>query len=493
MLSRARVGVLGFVHESHSFLEEETALEAFRILGGEAMFNPSSAGPQTSGFIEGLREQGLEPVPLIDYRAPPGGPVTSAAFEHAMQAIESRIARAGALDAILLGLHGAMLSRECDDLDGLLLRKLRERFPNMPLFGTLDLHANMSCEMARHADCLLACRENPHLDVRDTAHRAARLLSEQLRGHVWLHTVYAHSGLVWPPIGTATNTEPMCRLEALARQIEADDPEVCAVNIFAGYAYADAYSTGASFTIATSGRAQAAQRHLQRLIGCARQFNPSAFPKFRSVEDVVSALPAQHGAEGPILIVEPADNIGAGAPGDCTDVLRAFIDNRLEGSAVIINDPVSAGRCHAAGQGQQLDLELGGRGYSGDVGPVRISAKIISLSDGRFQLEDPDSHMAASRGTVIEMGPSAVVKHDSGVTVLITSRRTPPNDLGQWRSQSLEPAAFRLICVKAAVAHRHAYRSVSRVEHIVETRGPCPSRLDRLPYRRRHASVPRAE
>ena len=50
------------------------------------------------------------------------------------------------------------------------------------------------------------------------------------------------------------------------------------------------------------------------------------------------------------------------------------------------------------------------------------------------------------------MGPCAVVRHD-GVTVLLTSRMTPPSDLGQWRSQGVDPEGFLVIAVKAATEH----------------------------------------
>jgi hypothetical protein len=37
------------------------------------------------------------------------------------------------------------------------------------------------------------------------------------------------------------------------------------------------------------------------------------------------------------------------------------------------------------------------------------------------------------------MGPSAVVRIGDGITVLLTSRKTPPFDLAQLRSQGLVP------------------------------------------------------
>jgi microcystin degradation protein MlrC len=39
-----------------------------------------------------------------------------------------------------------------------------------------------------------------------------------------------------------------------------------------------------------------------------------------------------------VLLVEPSDNIGAGAPGDGTEILRALLRHHAESAAVIIDD-----------------------------------------------------------------------------------------------------------------------------------------------------------
>ena len=48
------------------------------------------------------------------------------------------------------------------------------------------------------------------------------------------------------------------------------------------------------------------------------------------------------------------------------------------------------------------------------------------------------------------MGQTAVVRH-RGLTILLTSKRLAPMDLGQWRSQGIDPEKLSVIGVKAAV------------------------------------------
>jgi microcystin degradation protein MlrC len=69
------------------------------------------------------------------------------------------------------------------------------------------------------------------------------------------------------------------------------------------------------------------------------------------------------------------------------------------------------------------------------------------------------------------------------VQILLTSRKTPPFDLGQWRSQGIQPEGLFAINVKAAVAHRQAYNPIAKASYMVDTPGPCAENLRRLPYR----------
>ena len=85
-------------------------------------------------------------------------------------------------------------------------------------------------------------------------------------------------------------------------------------------------------------------------------------------------------------------------------------------------------------------------------------------------------------GSHIEMGPCSVVRH-KGVWILLTSRKTPPFDLGQWRSQGIVPETLSVIAIKAAVAHRRVYDPIAGAHFTVETSGPCSSNLKGFPFR----------
>jgi microcystin degradation protein MlrC len=162
-------------------------------------------------------------------------------------------------------------------------------------------------------------------------------------------------------------------------------------------------------------------------------------------------------------------------------VLRTLVEAGVDNAAVAINDPRSVAVLASCRERDHRTLDIGGRGSPLGGGPLRLDVEFISRSDGRFALEDPNSHLASMCGSHFDMGPCAVVCH-MGITILLTSRKTPPFDLGQWRSQGIEPEKLAVIAVKAAVAHRRVYDPIAGAHFTVATCGPCASDLTQFPF-----------
>jgi microcystin degradation protein MlrC len=224
--------------------------------------------------------------------------------------------------------------------------------------------------------------------------------------------------------------------------------------------------------------AHAELARLSKLAVKSRHLGNKADPP---AEAVIAALAAER--EGPIVLVEPSDNIGAGAPGDGTGLLRALVNHDNPNAVVVINDPEAARLFQGLRPGRRATVSVGGKGSALDAGPLTLDVELVSTSNGQFDLEDPQSHLASMGSSHIDMGPCAVVRH-KGVQVLLTSRKTPPFDLGQLRSQGIIPERMFVIGVKAAVAHRRAYDPITRATYTVDTPGPCSSDLTRFPFRR---------
>ena len=482
---KPRILLAGLYHETHTFLAETTPWGDFEVaLGAEVLAKEGDQSP-TDGFLGVAREAGWEVIPTVDARAQPSGMVEDSAFERFWSEFESRArpALAAGIDAFFAVLHGAMVTHSLVDPEGELLARFRSLpgAAGVPVFGVLDLHASVTPLMCAHSNGLVAYRKNPHTDAKEAAARAARLLGRCLREGRTPRMALCRLPLLLPPTATGTQGDPMLALGRFAAETERDFPAIWALNVIAGFAFADVPDAGVSLGAVFTGEPSPVQLRLEegaRLAWSLREAGDVSYP---SADAAVGRLAPEAG--GPTLLVEPSDNIGGGAPGDGTGVLRALLAHSVQRALVVINDPVSVARLSATPVGGRAPLAVGGRGSPLDPGPVELDAILVSRSDGDFMLENPRSHLASMSGTRCRMGPCAVVRH-GGVTILLTSRKTPPFDLGQLRSQGIEPRDFAFIGVKAAVAHRAAYDPVAAASFYVDTPGPCSSNLASFPYRR---------
>ncbi len=483
---RRRVLIAGLFHETHTFLTERTPWSAFSVRRGSEFFVARGDGSPLSGVLEIADERGWDVIPTIDARATPSGTVDDAAFEQfwsELRAVAEPALQHG-LDGIYLVLHGAMATETIRDPEGELVRRLRALSGGnaVPIGGVLDLHGNISRDFAEATQAFVAYRKNPHTDACEAACDGARLLDRTMNSDCWPVTLHAAPGIVWPPTGVSTQDEPMRVLEKLAREIEQAHPDIAAVNVFASYSFADTPDTGVSFMAVTFGDSTEARRALQSLCDeatrCREQGNVVP-PSLDSVLPMIRAEVAR--GEIPVIVVEPSDNIGGGAPGDLTQVFRALAASGIGNSAVVINDPIAVAEVNSRPVGWRGSLTFGGRSDPRFDSPVTCEVELVSTSDGQFTLEDRHSHLASMCGVQIDMGPCAVVQH-AGIRVLLTSRKTPPFDLGQLRSQGIIPETLSVIGVKAAVAHRQAYDPIAKHSHTVNTLGPCTSDLRSLPF-----------
>ena len=405
MMSRPRVLFAGLFHETHTFLEGSTALRDFQILRDGDMLGCAGDSSPLGGALESARAHGWEVLPTVDYRASPSAIVEDTVIETFWQELAQRIP--AEVDAVYLVLHGAMVSQSLFDVEGEILSRLRERVGGVPIFGVFDLHANFTQRMADLANCLVAYRENPHTDGRSMAKLAADLLQRSLTTKQVPHIHWQHPPLMWPPTGTGTADDPMCALETRARELEAQHPEFWAVNVVAGFSFADTPETGVSFAIATIGEEAPALTALRELSELAEQRKAAGNVIDPHISQAMTAL--QPLPPGLTVLVEPSDNIGGGAPGDGTGLLRELVKHRIPNAAIAINDPETVRRLSSARKNVPVTVSIGGHGSRLDEGPLSLDVDLLWTSDGKFELEDKQSHLASMAGDRFDMGPCAVV------------------------------------------------------------------------------------
>ncbi len=176
-------------HETNTFSRLLTDREAYQrrflLYGDEIAAKLGKTRTEMAGFLDAARNYGWTTISAIAADATPSGTVTAECWAHLQDTIFAAIDRAPKIDGVLLSLHGAMVAEGADDAEGDLLARLRQRLgQDIPIFATLDLHANVSDAMAQHANSLISYRTYPHIDHYERATQAAELLARTLKGEI---------------------------------------------------------------------------------------------------------------------------------------------------------------------------------------------------------------------------------------------------------------------------------------------------------------------
>jgi len=477
-----RIAIAGFQHESHSFAPVPADLDAFRTPGG---FPPLSRGPGVlaaiadtrlpiNGAAEALRAAGAEVVPLVYAMAMPSAPLTREAFETISGWIVEDAARAGPLDGLYLDLHGAMMAEHEPDGEGELMRRLRDRLGGVPIAASLDLHANVTPAMVAFADVLTAYRTYPHVDMKETGARAARLLLRRLaRAQPWARAFRQIDFLV-PITAQCTLVAPMREVFGVRDHLEAETG-VVDLSLAPGFPYCDFPHCGPAVTAYGDSEA-VAEEAAGRLAEAFAAYRAELRQSVLSPEEAVERARAIASPLGPpVILADTQDNPGGGGHGDTTGLLRALIAGGVEGAVVgVLNDAEAARAAHDAGAGGAIDLALGGKS---DGQPLVARFRVLALGSGRFVCEGP-----MTRGNRADLGPMALIE-TGGVRVAVASRRMQAYDRAMFRHLGLAPERVPVLALKSSVHFRADFQPIAKEVLVVAAPGPVVADPAALPFR----------
>jgi microcystin degradation protein MlrC len=457
-----RIAIGGIWHETNTFASAPTG--DFEVHEGEAL-REAFAGTKTplGGFLESP-----EVVPAFFASTLPSGIVRRATYEALASRFLDRLAAAKP-DALLLDLHGAMVVEGIDEVEADLLGRIRSKLGALPVGVVLDFHANVSGGFVERVDVFAGYDTYPHVDSCERALEVARLLGRKTA------RALARPPLLTVPQAQQTDAPPMKDLLAMAHEAERE-PGVLTVTVAGGFPYADVPHAGLSVTATTEGDPALARRIADRIARAAwdardrfRVSNPSPD------EAVARALkePA-----GPVVLVDQADNIGGGGPGDGTVLLAALLRAGAEGSIVTLTDPEAVGLARRAGPGAAIELSVGGKTDRLHGDPVRVFATVLRVGSGDFSYKG--SYMTNRRVTAGE----AALLDAGGIRILVRERKVMPFDRQEIEVLGVDAAACRIIVVKSALAWKAAYGGLARAAILADTPGVCTARLETLPYRK---------
>ncbi|WP_022729806.1 M81 family metallopeptidase [Fodinicurvata sediminis] len=483
----SRVAIGGLLHETNTFAPTKADYAAFEQGGG---YIPMTRGMRLFDVAKGInlgvsgamahgREAGWDMIPTLWAGAIPSAHVTRDAYEAIVSEIVEGIAAAGELDGVYLDLHGAMVCEHLDDGEGELLQRVRNVVGDaVPIAASLDLHGNITEKMMSAADVLVGFRTYPHIDMARTGERAAqqltKIMSEGRRPAKAMRRLPYLVPIPWQ----CTDLQPGARLYGLVDELEQGD--VSSTSLFMGFPAADFPECGPT-ALAFADSQQAADEAVDRIAEAYRQAEPEyAGTSYEAADGVAKAreLLAQ-GVPRPIVLADTQDNPGAGGDSNTTGMLRALVEAAVPDAAVgLIVDPESAAQAHAAGEGREIELALGGQSNVPGDSPYTARFVVEKLSDGRFTAPGP-----FYGGAQMDLGPSACLRI-GGVRVVVSTHKAQMADREMFRFAGIAPEETDILVVKSSTHFRADFAPIAGQILVCVAPGPMAIDPASLPWRR---------
>ena len=485
---RMRLLLATMSHETNTFSPVPTRLDRFTrdgktLLSGQAAIDfYRGTGTCMGGYLAVAEAIGAEITIPLCASAPPSGPVDSDAYETFCRMITDAVARGG-FDSIWLDLHGAMVAERFDDGEGELLRRIRAIDSATPLCVAYDMHANVFDGMVSHAQIVTGYQTYPHIDMRQTAERAAQALLRVMKGEVRPTTAWAAAPMLPHVMAQGTHQSPNRELQALCAAWESSG-RALAASLFVGFPHADVEMAGLSAVVVTDDNPGDAQAMVDELISTAwkerHSFMFDIEPLVKSVSRAKSL-----GAPGqlPVVMLDHYDNCSSGGTMDTTDTLREIIRQDLDDVVFFgIYDPDAVRTAIEAGVGATVTLSIGAKLPMPQLPvasqPLTVTGLVQTISAGRFKLRG-----GLTPGLQVYMGTTVVL--DTGkIQIVLLSQHVEPNAQEMLQVLGIDPAKKTYVAIKSRVHWRADMGKIAR--EVVECAGVgvCTSDYGQLTFRK---------
>ncbi len=483
-----KVVIAQMKHETNTFSPVPTPLARFATgtpmppEGDEAYAAYKGTGSGISAFIDLAEAAGAQIEIPIAAAAWPSGPVEDAAFEHIASRICQAVARG--CDAVLLDLHGAMVTQTYEDGEGELLRRIRAIAPKVPIGVALDMHTNMYPGMVDAATVIAGYQTYPHIDVYETGQRAGRAIFAMLAGQARPAMAWGNKPMLPHVMRQGSDDSPNKELQARCREMERQG--ALSASLFVGFPNADIHNAGLSAVVVTDNDPALARRLTDELLDLAWAAREKFVYKLEPLADSLArakklAQDIEPGS-GPVVLLDHSDNCASGGTMDTMTVLGGILDAGLEDvAAFAVYDPAAVQQMIAAGVGSTVTLSLGGKlpmpsiGLSGQ--PRSVTGRVKLISDGRFRNRGP-----MARGEMNDMGPTVVL--DTGkVEIVILSDHIEPHDLAAFQAVGIDPSRKRFVMLKSRVHWRAGLKPLARAVVECAGTGVCTSDYELLAFK----------
>lgn len=478
-----RLVIAQMKHETNTFSPVPTDLARFArgratpLEGEEIRAAFRGTGTGIGAFIELAEQAGAEMVLPVAGSAAPSGPVHTAAYEYMVQRILDAVEKG--CDAVLLDLHGAMVTERHEDGEGELLARIRRIAPEVPVGVALDMHTNLFPAMGENATVIAGYQTYPHVDMYETGLRAGRPILAMLQGKAPPAMAWGWRPMLPHVMRQSSLDAPNRDIQARAKAMEKEG--ALAATFFVGFPHADIPYAGVSAVVVTQGDAGRARRLADELLDMAWRSREQFVYRIEPLAQSLARARQMQG--GPVVLLDHYDNCASGGTMDTMAVLGGILEAGMEEvCAFAIFDPQAVQKMKEAGLGARVTLPLGGKldmpalGLKGK--PLAVTGTVKRIVDGLYKNEGP-----MAKGELMDMGPSAVL--DTGrVEIAVISRHTEPYDMGSFHALGLEPAKKKYLMLKSRVHWRAGLGPLARAVVECAGEGVCTSDYSQLKFNR---------
>ncbi len=472
-----RIAVGQISQESHSFAPASISIQNFKdyvfLEGDEIPQRLENTNTTIAGFMDVMQRENFDPVYTLVAKAVSSGPLKREALDFLIGNLLEKLEKVGRVDGIYLALHGAMLVGETGDASGQILQVVRDKVgKNIPIVASLDLHARLTPLMVECTDALVAWHTFPHVDFKETGGKATGILTQIIKGEVIPEMAFCKIPMIVSAENAYTDREPAIRLIQKIKEIETQ-PKVVSASFFHVQPWLDVPNVGCATLVVTNNDKKLAKEKAKEFADIFWSIRYDLEPKLTPLKEAIQK--AMDSKEGPIILLDSADGTSSGSAGDSVAALEAFLDMKVDKPAyTTVVDPEVVDIAIKAGVGKTISVSIGGKIDKRFSYPIKITAKVKTVSDGVFKYQGPAFH-----GVEVCMGQTVVLVTGK-IYIVVMELPVIAWDPSLYRSVGLEPKDARIVVVKSPVSF---YGDIAKELIFVDTPGPSTAHLTNLPYK----------
>lgn len=475
-----RIFTASLATETNTFSPVPTDMDSFKA----AFYAGPGQHPETptlcSSVVPILRRRGkAEGFTVIEGTscwAEPAGLIQQQTYETLRDTILDELKAALPVDAVILGLHGAMVAQGYDDPEGDLLSRVREMVgPEVLIAAEFDPHSHLTARRLANLDLMAAFLEFPHTDFEERGEHVVDLALRTLRGEIkpLISTFDCRMITIYP-----TSREPMRSFVDRLKAMQGKNG-ILSISVIHGFMAGDVPDMGTRIVVVSDGNKVEGDRLAQELgheLYHMRKLTAMPMLETEAGLDRVLAIREQNPSL-PVVISDIWDNPGGGVAGDATYILRRMMERGMDNFAVAtIWDPVAVSFCHAAGEGAELEIRIGGKSSWQGGEPLDMRVTIRKVVEAGWQ---------SFRNSRVNLGRVAVIRPiGTQIDIILITSRSQTYEPDIFSNLDIDFAAKDVLLVKSTNHFQAGFQPISSEIVYIAAPTSYPTNPAVTPYRK---------